>query len=130
MTGSVHRWTVLAPACLLLVIALAACGLGSGKPDGPGRSAASTTGGHGQTASPATRGGAPHLSGTYVALGDSFTAAPLAHAPGRVIARGMPALGPGLPGPGRGGPAPGVCRQRQLLRRLDGRHEPDPARRR
>ena len=36
MTGSMHRWTVLAPACLLLVIALAACGLGSGKPDGPG----------------------------------------------------------------------------------------------
>ncbi len=82
MTGSVHRWTVLAPACLLLVITLAACGLGSGKPDGPGRSAAPTAGGHGQTASPATGGGAPHLSGTYVALGDSFTAAPLAHAPG------------------------------------------------
>ena len=81
MTGSVHRWTVLAPACLLLVIALAACGLGSGKPDGPGRSAAPATGGQGQTASPAIGGDAPHLSGTYVALGDSFTAAPLAHAP-------------------------------------------------
>ena len=41
MTGSVHRShrrTVLASACLLLVIALTACGLGSGKPDGPGRS--------------------------------------------------------------------------------------------
>jgi len=79
MTGSAHRWTVLAPACLLLVIVLAACGLGSGKPDGPGRSAAPTPGGHGQAASPAT-GEAPHLSGTYVALGDSFAAAPLAHA--------------------------------------------------
>ena len=91
MAGSVHRShrshrrTMLASACLLLVIALTACGHGSGNRDGPGRSASPTpptspaTSGHGQADGPASGGGTPHLSGTYVALGDSFTAAPLAH---------------------------------------------------
>ena len=91
MTGSVHRShrrTMLASACLLLVIALTACGHGSGNRDGPGRSASPTsptspaTSGHGQADGPASGGGTPHLSGTYVALGDSFAAAPLAHSPG------------------------------------------------
>ena len=87
MTGSVHRShrrTMLAPACLLLVHRAdrvrprqRKAGTGPGAPPHPAR-----TSGHGQTAGPASGGGTPHLSGTYVALGDSFTAAPLAHSPG------------------------------------------------
>jgi lysophospholipase L1-like esterase len=70
---------------VLLGVLLAGCtsagsgktGAGSGK-TGAGTSASPTTGGHGQAVSPpATR-----VSGTYVALGDSFTAAPLAHEEG------------------------------------------------
>ncbi len=67
--------------CVLLgalAVLLAACtSAGSGKP-GTGPSSSPTAGGHGQAASPP----AAKLSGTYVALGDSYTAAPLAHEEG------------------------------------------------
>ena len=64
----------LAGGATLLATLLAGCtSAGAGKP-GPGTSSPSAAGGHGQ-APPA----AGKLSGTYVALGDSFTAAPLAH---------------------------------------------------
>ena len=64
---------------------LAACSPGGGKPKAAGPSASPTAGA--RTASPAggQTGGTGHvgaISGTYVALGDSFTAAPLAHEQG------------------------------------------------
>jgi lysophospholipase L1-like esterase len=77
MLATVHRSVLVAAGCALLLLALAACGSGStGKPNGPGRSAVSTSDGAAPAASPA------HLGGAYVALGDSFTAAPLEHQQG------------------------------------------------
>jgi lysophospholipase L1-like esterase len=64
--------------CVLLGVSLAACtSIGAGKP-GTAPPASPTASGHGQAASPPTA----KLSGTYVALGDSFTAAPLTHQQG------------------------------------------------
>jgi lysophospholipase L1-like esterase len=78
------RWrpvTVPLAGCVLLgalAVLLAACtSAGPGKP-GTGPSSSPLAGGHGQAASPP----AAKLSGTYVALGDSYTAAPLAHEEG------------------------------------------------
>ena len=64
--------------CVLLGVSLAACtSSGAGKP-AASPSVSPTASGHGQAVSPP----AATLSGTYVALGDSFTAAPLAHEQG------------------------------------------------
>lgn len=75
-----RRRSLSAPlaGCVLLGVLLAGCtSAGSGKPV-PGASSSPTTGSHGQAANPP----AAKLSGTYVALGDSFTAAPLTHEEG------------------------------------------------
>lgn len=91
MAESPHRRRPVSLAVVLLGILLAGCtsagsgktGAGSGKTGtgsgktGAGASASPTTGGHGQAVSPP----AIKVSGTYVALGDSFTAAPLADEP-------------------------------------------------
>jgi lysophospholipase L1-like esterase len=88
MLATVHRNVLVAGGCALLLVALAACGSGSsGKPNGPGRSAAPASGGAAPAASPARSPGQRQvrpadLGGAYVALGDSFTAAPLEHQQG------------------------------------------------
>jgi lysophospholipase L1-like esterase len=88
MLATVHRNVLVAGGCALLLVALAACGSGSsGKPNGPGRSAAPASGGAAPAASPARSAGQRQvrpadLGGAYVALGDSFTAAPLEHQQG------------------------------------------------
>src|SRR5450755_1120793 len=84
MLATVHRGVLVAAGCALLLVVLAACGSGStGKPNGPGRPAAPTSGGAAPAASPARSAGQPaELGGAYVALGDSFTAAPLEHQQG------------------------------------------------
>ena len=92
MLATVHRSVLVAGGSALLLVTLAACGSGSsGKPNGPGRSAAPTSRGAAPAASPAAspaRGAGQRqvrpadLGGAYVALGDSFTAAPLEHQQG------------------------------------------------
>jgi len=75
-----RRWPLSIPlaGCVLLGVLLSACtSAGAGKP-GAGPSASPTAAGAGQAASPS----AVKLSGTYVALGDSFTAAPLTYQQG------------------------------------------------
>ena len=81
-----RRWPLSIPlaGCVLLGVLLSACAsarihptAGAGKP-GAGPSSSPTAAGAGQAASPP----AVKLSGTYVALGDSFTAAPLTHQQG------------------------------------------------
>jgi lysophospholipase L1-like esterase len=81
--------SALLAGCALLAVALAACSRGGGKPTAAGPSASATAGA--RTATPTggqtggQTGGTGHagaISGTYVALGDSFTAAPLAHQQG------------------------------------------------
>ena len=73
-----RRISLLLAGSLLLGALLTACtSSGAGKP-ATTPSASPTTGAHGRAAGPP----AARLSGTYLALGDSFTAAPLPHAQG------------------------------------------------
>jgi len=72
----------VAAGCALLLVALAACGSGrAGKPNGPGRSAAPTSGGAAAAARPARSAGQRHvrpadLGGAYVGLIPTSLAVP------------------------------------------------------